>query len=90
MSLNLYWRRPPTPLEPDGCARHPTKGIVARLLWDSDGSLRGEAVLMKGSPECHYLRGVVDTTTHDDVRNELAALLKIVDEYGAAEVWTDD
>lgn len=90
MSLNLYWRRPPTPVEPDGSAYHPAKGIVARLLWDGDGSLRGNGFLINDSPEYHYLRGVVETTTHDDVREDLTNLLAVVDKYGAAEVWTDD
>jgi hypothetical protein len=60
------------------------------LLWDGDGSLRGDAFLLKDSPQYHYLRGVMETTTHDDVRNDLTALLQVVDEHGGAEVWTDE
>lgn len=89
MSLSLYWQRPPVETERMGGVGLPTKGIVARVLFDHDGSLHGDATLLRDSPEYHYLRGVRDTATDDVVREELSSLLAVVDEYRAAQVFTD-
>lgn len=90
MSLLLYWRQPPTPPAPDGGVGHPTKGIVAKLMWDADGSTREEATIAKGSPEYHYLRGIRDTHPSKEVRDDLAELLSVADAHGAVDVWTED
>lgn len=90
MSKNLYWRRPPVSVEQHSATALETRYVVCRLLFDNDGSVASDEILVRGSVPYHYLRGVRDTTPHEDVRTDLANLLNLVDEHGGAEVWTDE
>ena len=90
MSKVLYWR-PVTNLHPvGGGVGHPTKGLVAKLLFDHDGGLGGFTSVSVGSSDYHYLRGARDATTFPDVRSDLSELLAAIELTGTAEVWIDE
>jgi hypothetical protein len=89
MSLSLYWRRPPVEVETRGGVGLPLKRIITRRMFDNDGSIHGHGVLVKGSADYHYFRGVLDTMAADAPDREgLTDLLALADEHGAAEVFT--
>lgn len=83
MSSNLYWR--PVPVPPrEGDLPFALKKVLARKLWDHDGSLSSDpAELDRDDPALvGYLQGLRDAAVEGaDV------LLAAVQEHGRVEVW---
>lgn len=87
MSKNIYWREPPPQPDAMGSSAHPLKGILAREIWDHDGSLRGESVTIESDDRiATYLEGYVAGQPDEDIEQFLKDLRK----HGRLEVWIDE
>lgn len=86
MSFSIYWE-PVKPVKGHELPRG-LKYVIARRLWDADGTIRNQAFLNKAYVS--YLQGVRDATTFAEVREGAEALISAITEHGEVRVWIGD
>ncbi len=83
MSTNLFWQ--PETSRADRSLPKALKYIMARRLWDHDGSLSGDPVVINAS-EVPYLEGVRDATSDVDVNRAAKQLIEAIIKHGTIEL----
>ncbi len=83
MSTNLFWA--PVTASADRSLPKALKYIIARRLWDHDGSLSGEPVVINAS-EVPYLEGIRDATSDTDVNRAARQLIEAIIKHGTIEL----
>ena len=84
MSTNLYWR--PVPREiPPARTVNALKRAIARRVWDHDGSLHGDTIIV-GTELLPYLEGLRDAGT-EETREDASELIEAIQEHGSVEIW---
>lgn len=82
----MYVRRPPEP-EPAGTfIKRPTHGILARRLFDHDGSVSSKALIQAGTSDHYFLQGVYAGASDPEMLTDLSTILAMIDTFGAVEV----
>lgn len=85
MSRNLYWR-PPAPPPPGNPLPYGLKALVARYVWDHDGSLHSDPVLADGEL-VPFLRGILAATGNPETSEGARELLDAIAAHGAVEIF---
>ena len=78
MSTNLYWSR--VPLEPKEKSLYDLKYILARRLWDSDGSC-GKGYETVGKELIPFLEGLVEGNGSGDMGRDAQKLIDAINKY---------
>jgi hypothetical protein len=87
MSSSLYWRPAPKKVPAAQSLPYGLKSVIARRLWDHDGSLNGDPVEVDHA-FLPYLRGVADAG-NGDVAEGARELIGLIEEHGEVELWIE-
>lgn len=83
MSTSLYWSR--VPVEPAENSLYSLKHILAKKLWDSDGSC-GENTLKVGKELIPFLEGIEMGNGSGDMGSDARKLINAIERYGEIQL----
>ena len=84
VSTNLYWRPAPKD-QPKPELLSGIKHLLARRLWDHDGSLHGD-VIQVGPELLPYLEGIRDGGS-GEIAEDADCLIDAIRRHGIVELW---
>lgn len=83
MSTTLYWSR--LPVEPTENGLNSLKRVLARKIWDSDGSC-GEGKEVVDEELIPFLEGIVEGNGGGDMGKDAKELIEAIRQYGKVQL----